>query len=149
MTDSVLARLAALKTTPTAELRKQWEALFETPPPRYNRRFLENRLAYRMQELAYGGLKPETLKTLATLAVRLEAKTPAGRAKLDSDMPVEGTQLLREWGGVMHRVTVLREGFDWEGRRYASLSAIARAITGTNWNGPAFFGLRRKPRSAP
>ena len=148
MTDSVLARLAALKTTPTAELRKQWEALFETPPPRYNRRFLENRLAYRIQELAYGGLKPETLKVLATHAVRLEKGATTGRAKPDTDMPVEGTQLLREWGGVMHRVTVVREGFDWEGRRYASLSAIARAITGTQWNGPAFFGLRRKPRSA-
>jgi hypothetical protein len=146
MTDTVLARLAALKTTPTAELRKQWEALFETPPPLYNRRFLENRLAYRIQELHYGGLKPETLKTLATLAVRLDAKTSTGRARPDTDMPVEGTQLLREWGGVMHRVTVLRDGFDWEGRRYGSLSVIARTITGTQWNGPAFFGLRRKPR---
>ena len=60
MTDTVLARLAALKTTPMPDLKKQWRDLFETEPPPYNRTFLETRLAYRIQELAYGGLKPET-----------------------------------------------------------------------------------------
>ena len=68
MTDTVLARLAALRTTSTSELRQQWKQLFETEPPLYNRRFLESRLAYRIQELAYGGLKPETLKRLGALA---------------------------------------------------------------------------------
>jgi hypothetical protein len=56
--------------------------------------------------------------------------------------PVEGTQLIREWRGVEQKVTVLADGFEWEGRRYKSLSAVARAITGTRWNGPMFFGLR-------
>ena len=64
MTDSIPARLAALKTTPTPELRTQWRDLFGTEPPAYNRRHLENRLAYRIQELAYGGLKPETRQDL-------------------------------------------------------------------------------------
>ena len=64
MTDTVLAQLAALKTTPIAELKQQWRDLFDTEPPPYNRRFLESRLAYRIQELAYGGLKPETVKRL-------------------------------------------------------------------------------------
>ena len=68
MTDTVLARLAALKTTPTPELKQQWRDLFETEPPPYNRRFLESRLAYRIQELAYGGLKPETIERLEALA---------------------------------------------------------------------------------
>jgi hypothetical protein len=56
--------------------------------------------------------------------------------------PVVGTQLIREWRGIEHRVTVLADGFEWEGRRYKSLSAVTRAITGTRWNGPVFFGLR-------
>ena len=72
--DSVLARVAALKAMPTAELREQWNALFDTPPPRYNRRFLESRLAYRIQELAYGGLKPEAFR-------RLEQRTSYSVAK--------------------------------------------------------------------
>ena len=64
MSDPVLARLAALKTTPTPDLKRQWRDLFETEPPPYNRRFLESRLAYRIQELAYGGLRPETIARL-------------------------------------------------------------------------------------
>ena len=67
MSDTVLARLAALKTTPTPDLKQQWRDLFDTEPPPYNRRFLESRLAYRIQELAYGGLKPETVKRLEAL----------------------------------------------------------------------------------
>ena len=57
--------------------------------------------------------------------------------------PVVGTQLIREWRGVEHKVTVLVDGFEWEGRRYKSLSAVARAITGTRWNGLTFFGVKR------
>ena len=68
MTASVLAQLAALKTTPTPALKAKWRELFDTEPPPYNRRFLESRLAYRIQELAYGGLKPETLARLKALA---------------------------------------------------------------------------------
>ena len=65
MTDTVLAQLAALKTAPIGALKQKWRDLFETEPPPYNRRFLEHRLAYRIQELAYGGLKPETLEAAA------------------------------------------------------------------------------------
>ena len=76
MTDSVLARVAALKTTPTPALKAMWRDLFETEPPPYNRRFLESRLAYRIQELAYGGLKPETIKRLEAIAAELDGGTP-------------------------------------------------------------------------
>jgi hypothetical protein len=71
MSDTVLARLATLKTTSTPHLKQQWRDLFETEPPLYNRRYLESRLAYRIQELAYGGLKPETIERLEALAEQI------------------------------------------------------------------------------
>ena len=79
MNDSVLTRVAALKRTPTPELKQQWRQLFDTPPPRYNRRFLESRLAYRIQELAYGGLKPETIKRLEAMGQQLDGGNPVMR----------------------------------------------------------------------
>ena len=133
MNDSVLTRVAALKRTPTPELKQQWQQLFDTPPPRYNRRFLESRLAYRIQELAYGGLKPETIKRLEAMGQQ--------RIRTD-DKPIAGTRLIREYQGVEQTVTVLNDGYEWQGRPYQSLSAIARAITGTRWNGWRFFGLK-------
>src|SRR5689334_1726769 len=145
MTDTVLARLAALKTMPTPDLKRQWRDLFESEPPPYNRRYLESRLAYRIQELAYGGLKPETVERLEALADDLEGQSSSrGRALT---RPVIGTQLVREWQGVEHRVTVLEIGFEYQGRPYKSLSAIARAITGTRWNGLLFFGLKNRRAS--
>ena len=79
MTDNTLARVAALKTAPMADLKRQWHDLFDTAPPPYNRRFLESRLAYRIQELGYGGLKPETVERLEALAEQLDGgKTPNG-----------------------------------------------------------------------
>jgi hypothetical protein len=139
----VLARLAALKGTPTPELKRQWEQLFETQPPPYNRRFLESRLAYRIQELAYGGLKPETVARLEALGEQLDGGNVVVRRTRVDDRPIAGTRLIREYQGVEHTVTVLNDGFEWQGRPYRSLSAIARAITGTRWNGWVFFALRR------
>ena len=81
MSDSVLARVAALKTTPTPALKAMWRDLFETEPPPYNRRFLESRLAYRIQELAYGGLKPETIKRLEAIAEDLDGGDPVRRRR--------------------------------------------------------------------
>ena len=142
MTDGVLARLAALKTTPTPELRRQWRELFDTDPPLYNRRFLESRLAYRIQELAYGGLKPETIKRLEALGEQLDGGDIAVRKRRMDDRPIAGTRLIREWQGIEHCVTVLQDGFEYSGRPYKSLSAVARAVTGTRWNGWTFFGLK-------
>ena len=141
MTDTVLAQLAALKTAPVADLKQKWRDLFDREPPPYNRRFLENRLAYRIQELAYGGLSEETIERLDALADELEGKAPRRRTALDN-RPVAGTRLIREWKGVEHCVTVRNDGFEYQGRPYQSLSAIARHITGTRWNGPLFFGLK-------
>ena len=143
-TDTIPARLAALKTTPTVDLKAQWRELFDSEPPPFNRRYLESRLAYRIQELTYGGLKPETVKRLEQLGEELDGgdrKKSRIRADL---MPIVGTRLLREWQGVEHVVTVTADGFDWQGRPYRSLSAIARTITGTRWNGWVFFGLKNR-----
>ena len=142
--DPIPARLAALKTTPTPDLKKQWRDLFDSePPPPFNRRYLESRLAYRIQELAYGGLKPETIRRLERLGEELDGGDRSKRSvRLDRDRPITGTRLLREWQGVEYIVTVNADGFEWQGRPYKSLSAIARAITGTRWNGWVFFGLR-------
>src|SRR5258708_1439465 len=144
MTDTVLGRLAALKTTPTPDLKKMWRDLFETEPPPYNRRFLESRLAYRIQELAYGGLKRQTIERLEALGEQLDGGSITGRRIRADDRPIAGPRLGREWQGVEHTVAVLADGYEWQGRPYQSLSAAARAITGTRWNGWTFFGLKNQ-----
>jgi hypothetical protein len=145
--DPIPARLVALKSMPTLELKKQWRQLFETEPPAFNRRYLESRLAYRIQELAYGGLKPETVRRLEKLGEELDGGNVATR-KIRADLkPIAGTRLIREWQGVEHLVTVTTDGFEWQGRPYTSLSAIARAISGTRWNGWTFFGLKNRRRA--
>lgn len=144
MKDTVLARVAALQTQPITNLKQQWRDLFETEPPPYNRRFLEHRLAYRIQELAYGGLKPETIRKLKAIAEDLDGGNPARRRQSAKDRPIAGTRLIREYQGIEHCVTVRDEDFEYQGRPYQSLSAIARAITGTRWNGLLFFGLKNR-----
>jgi len=141
-TDPTPARLAALKTTSTPDLKSQWRELFESEPPAFNRRYLESRLAYRIQELAYGGLKPETVKRLEILGEQLDGGNITLR-RIRADLkPIAGTKLIREWQGIEQTVTVLADGYEWQGRPYRSLSAVARAITGTRWNGWVFFGLK-------
>ena len=142
MSDQVLARLAALKTTPTPKLKEQWRQLFDSEPPAFNRRYLESRLAYRIQKLAYGGLKPETVRRLEKLGEELDGGRIEVRKRPANDRPISGTRLIREYQGVEHCVTVRDDDFEYQGRPYKSLSAIARAITGTPWSGPVFFGLK-------
>jgi hypothetical protein len=138
----MLARLAALKTTFTPDLKAQWRQIFESEPPAFNRRYLESRLAYRIQELTLGGLKPETIRRLEKLGEQLDGgKTERRRQRADT-RPIAGTRLLREWRGVEQVVVVTADGFEWQGQPYKSLSAIARAITGSRWNVWTFFGLK-------
>ncbi|OYU72962.1 MAG: hypothetical protein CFE32_22255 [Alphaproteobacteria bacterium PA3] len=146
MNDPVLARLVALKTTPTPQLKEQWRQLFEGEPPAFNRRYLASRLAYRIQELAYGGLKPETVRRLEKLGEELDGGRVDVRKRPANDRPISGTRLIRDYQGVEHCVTVRDNDFEYQGRPYKSLSAIARAITGTQWNGVVFFGLRSSGR---
>ena len=138
----VPARLATLQAASLPELREEWRRLFCTEPPGYSQKFLTARLAYRVQELLHGGLRPETLSRLNAIAETIDGKKKPLRQAGGRDRPIPGTRLLREWQGVEHTVTVLRDGYEWRGQPYRSLSAIARAIAGTQWNGPRFFGLR-------
>lgn len=142
MTDKILARIVALKAMPIDKLKQLWRDLYSTEPPAYNRRFLENRLAYRLQELAYGGLKAATIKRLEQLGDQLDGGKPRVRSRRTDDRPIAGTKLIREWQGTPYEVIVQPDHFEYQGKRYESLSSIARAITGTIWNGWAFFGLR-------
>lgn len=131
--DPIPARLAALKGAPAQELKTQWRELFDSPGPPFNRRYLESRLAYRIQELAYGGLKPETVRRLERLGDELDGgdrKKSRIRADL---MPIVGTQLIREWQGVEHVVTVTTDGFEWQGRPYKSISALAPFHSSPGW----------------
>ena len=138
----VLARLAALKEMTVVELKAQWQALIGTPAPNNSRSFLEQRIAYRIQELTWGGLAKPAAKLLDALADEVEGKKVRQSVISDPRNPVIGTRLVREWDGAEHVITVMTDGFNWQGRRYKSLSAIARDITGTRWNGYRFFGLR-------
>ena len=142
--DPIPARLAALKTTSTPDLKRQWRELFDSEPPPFNRRYLESRLAYRIQELVYGGLKPETVKRLEALGEQLDGgHRKKSRIRADQT-PIVGTRLLREWQGTEHLITVTANGFDWQGRPYKSLSARSE---GTRLNSSHAI-LSRMPSSA-
>jgi hypothetical protein len=144
--DPILARLAALKSMSVNDLKAEWQALFNAPAPNNSRTFLESRLAYRIQELTYGGPNKQTRRLLDLLADEVEGTLTRKAQIADPRNPVVGTKLIREWDGTAHTVTVLKEGFEWGDQRYKSLSAVARAITGTRWNGYRFFGLREWKR---
>ncbi len=138
---NVLARLAALKAMSVNELKDEWRSLFGRDAPNNSRNFLTIRIGYRIQELTYGGPDKSTRRMLDALADEVNGTLKRKSMIIDPRNPVVGTRLIREWDGIAHTVTVLRDGFEWQGRRYKSLSAVARAITGTRWNGYRFFGL--------
>jgi Protein of unknown function (DUF2924) len=140
MSDTVLAQIAALKGKSTAELREMWKELFGREAPVLGRRYLEDRIAFRVQELHFGGLSDRARRKLDALADQLEPKAARRR---DPGRPLPGTELRRQWQGIEHVVRVREHDFEYEGRPYRSLSAVARAIAGSQWNGWTFFGLRR------
>jgi len=140
---SLVAQIAALETMRTAALKALWQKLYESPPTVVHRRFLQRRLAYRLQELASREAQAALLeRNERRIARLLELGTTAKRLPYAAAMA--GTVFTREYGGQTHRVVATTEGaFEYQGRRYGSLSVIAREITGTRWSGPAFFGLRK------
>ncbi|MEM9591503.1 MAG: DUF2924 domain-containing protein [Pseudomonadota bacterium] len=137
--DTLRSRIHALPNCPREELEAEWRRLWKSDVPRRaSRIFLVRAIAYGLQVEVYGGLDAQTRRLLkkASEVNRKSAGKPSTKLS-------QGTKLFREWHGETHEVLVLDKGFAWHGETYRSLSAIARVITGTRWNGPAFFGLKR------
>jgi len=127
-------------------LRQRWAALFgDDPSPNLGRALLIRAIAYRLQEKALAGLKPSTQRLLDRIADNPSKDTPLYMPKRRASA---GTVLIREWRGVSHRVTVLDHEVVYRDRRYKSLSEVARAITGSRWSGPLFFGLKGRAKEA-
>ena len=154
------AEIAALENLDIHGLRLRWRRLFrKSAPPHLPRYLLLRIIAYRIQANAFGDLDRETVRFLDRIAREREKRRASGELRSPKTPPLvppvaekrslkAGTILVREHEGLLHRVTVVEAGFAWNETTYRSLSEVARAITGTNWNGPRFFGLRDKPRSA-
>jgi DUF2924 family protein len=141
---NVNIKVEYLEQLSRAELRILWEREFaEKPPPSLGRDILALGIAHARQERRYGGLAKSVAKELDRLSARVlrDGATDAPQ-RPTTPLPRTGTILVREWHGTTHHVTVVDDGFLWNGKPHRSLSTIARAITGTKWNGPRFFGLR-------
>ena len=139
MSAEVERKLAALETMSTAHLREHWRRLTASPVPRVSPKLLRLALAWEIQARAFGGLSRETTRKL----------DQQGRGLTRTAVTSPGMRLVREWGGKAHVVMVGEDKvIRWDGRDWGSLSEVARAITGTRWSGPAFFGLKRKAAAA-
>jgi hypothetical protein len=140
--DASREALSRLPELDIRELREEWRLLYKTDAsPHLSRELLIRAVAYRMQEVALGGLRPEPQRQLRQIAQEL--KQTGAAAKRFRPQLKPGTRLMREWQGRTYEVVVLDDGFSWQSMQYRSLSAIARKITGTAWSGPLFFGLKR------
>jgi hypothetical protein len=136
-------QLATLVTMSPASLRIEWRRVFREPAPALSDDLLRRDIAYRLQERARGGLAPDIRRRLD----RLVRDADSGHRKADAPRAASlrpGTRLVRDWHGKTHQVLVLDDGFLFEDRRYASLTRIACDITGANWSGPRFFGLKQR-----
>ena len=142
--DQLAAEIEELPALDTATLRKRWAEVFGLEPaPRISRDLLIRGVAYRLQEDADRGLSKPALRQLARAAKELRE---TGSLTVSAGAGIKpGTKLIREWKGRVHEVIVLDDTYIWSGRPYRSLSQIARAITGTRWSGPRFFGLETSP----
>lgn len=139
MTGKLDQALAALATMSSAQLRGEWHSVFNEEAPDVPPSMLCRIIAYRLQEKQLGGLPAQAQRMLDIVADGV-APLPEPEISLKP-----GSRLLREWNGKLHTVMVDEEGFSFNGDRFASLSQIAREITGAHWSGPRFFGLKRRP----
>ena len=142
---AIVAEIESLKGLGVDRLRETWQRRFRAPVPKIQSADILRRLiAWKIQVEAYGDLDDDTKQQLRHLQ-RLQAKGQSLAPPAPG--PKAGTVLVREWRGVEHRVLVLDQGFEHQEQRYQSLSEVARAITGTRWSGPRFFGLEA-PKAA-
>ena len=144
--ENLSSKIAMLSDLSAHQLRDEWRRLYRAQPPRLSRDLLLRTLAYRVQELAHGGLSKATERQL--IAVRKELAV-AGGVGLSPKLRLRpGARLAREWRGRTHTVVVTENGFDYAGQTYLSLTKIAQRITGAHWSGPRFFGLIAKQEFA-
>lgn len=146
---SLVARITALPDLPMSDIRALWKEFFGEEPPTHNRQFLERRLAYRLQEIEFRKIDRNMLDRNKR---RIQALLESGQnKKFDRDIHLAaGTTLAREYRGREYLVTATVDGhYEFEGRMYASLSRIAKEITGTAWSGPVFFGLKSNASKKP
>ena len=162
MTDtSVLREIHALQQMSVCELHAKWRELYDGEEPRSrNKTFLWRRLAWRLQEIVYGGLSERAkarIKEIQATNPPIRIRPPRGwepptnsdakpKTYRDGRLPPPGSVLTKTYRGEQIRVSVLDDGLEWNGRRFTSLSAVARAITGQKWNGWLFFGLTKRKR---
>jgi len=136
--------VASLSALGTSTLKQRWKALFGVDASRsVGRSLMIQAIAYRLQEKALGGLKPSAARILDRIG---ESRPKGASERIPRRKASAGTVLIREWRGVSHRITVLDSDVVYRGRRYKSLSEVARVITGTHWSGPLFFGLKRRTK---
>ena len=135
LTDAVREDLLALQHLAMPQLIEKWQLLFNREPPKYGELFTRRRLAYRIQELAYGGLSDAARRKIENVDVNVRRTHTGLRI---------GTLIVRTWRDVKYEVRVCRDGFEWNGKVFKSLSAVAKAITGVNRNGYLFFGIKDK-----
>jgi len=164
---TVINQIAALQKMTVGQLRVRWRELYGEESRSCNRVYLWRRLAWRVQELAYGGLSQRAKERIAELnkdddlrflpprgwdpltnAAPAPTSRHCARPVRDSRLPSPGSVITRQYKGHEIRVTVAETGFEWEGRPYRSLSSVAKAVTGQKWNGLLFFGLTRRKERA-
>lgn len=144
MAPDVSAQIAQLPGLSRQQLLDLWHVLYgRNAPPGIRRELMVPFLAYRLQEKAYGGLKPATRTKLLRIAHALE-NAPSKNQLIPQPETKSGTRIFRQWRGESHEVLVTESGYEYRGAKYESLSGIARKITGTRWSGPAFFGLKQR-----
>ena len=142
MQEELSARIEALPTLNRAQLVIIWAENFSNdPPPKLRKELMVPLLAYRMQEKEFGGLSHTARRRLQEIAASLKGAGPL-QEKSDT-APHTGARLIRLWRGETHEVIAIGRGYEYRGQPYTSLSKIAREITGTQWSGPLFFGVRK------
>lgn len=147
MTTALSNHLNELASMTPPELRARWREVYRSVAPDIGPDLLRRGIAYRLQEKGQGNLTGSTRREIERLVKRLAKGEGAILDGAPSLKP--GTRLVRSWRGKMHRVLVLEDGYEFEGRRYVSLTQIAEGITGAHWSGPRFFGLIKRSQYKP
>lgn len=148
--EAIEGDIVALDSMDSRALRQRWREVYGTePPPKIQSGLLRLAVAYRIQEKAFGGIKPVAIRQMRShlAAIASPSIGDGGPARTTISRLTPGTQLMREWNGATLLVEVVDDGFRWKEKTYRTLSAVAVAITGTKWSGPKFFGLISKARA--